>query len=80
VKPQLMILTVLISVYAISPTASAQVILHRFVLVAGANSGGADRPAGGASATGVPRRRAGSTRPPGQGSGRPAAGGTATDQ
>jgi hypothetical protein len=44
VKPQLMILTVLISVYAISPTASAQVILHRFVLVAGANSGGADRP------------------------------------
>jgi hypothetical protein len=43
-KSRLNLAIVLFSLFATSNTASAQAVLQRFVLVAGANSGGTDRP------------------------------------
>ena len=43
-KPRWMVMTVFVAMLAMSSTASAQEVLQRFVLAAGANFGGADRP------------------------------------
>ena len=43
-KPRWMVMTVFVAMLAMSSAASAQEVLQRFVLAAGANFGGADRP------------------------------------